>query len=127
MKNDLNYFEKTRIVSNLAATILIPLAIALVGNWYTSAIKQKELSAKYVELAIKILNKEPSEGSEEIRQWAIKIINTYSEVKIPEQLKIQLLLKPLEIKVNVDVKVDKSLDNFFDEIDQESNVDKEVK
>ena len=87
MKNDLNYFEKTRIVSNLAATILIPLAIALVGNWYTSAIKQKELSAKYVELAIKILNKEPSEGSEEIRQWAIKIINTYSEVKIPEQLK----------------------------------------
>jgi hypothetical protein len=119
MKNDLNSWEKSRILGNLIATILIPVVIVLVANWYTSAMKERELSIKYVELAIGILREEPKKDSEDIRIWAVDIVNTYSKVKISKSLKEKLLLESIKIKV------DKALDDFFNDIDAaEKELDK---
>lgn len=117
MADDPNSYEKIRVFGNLAATILIPLVIALVANWYTSAIKERELSAKYITLAIGILREEPKKGSEEIRKWAIDIVNMYSKVKISKTLKEKLLIEPINITIDVNVKVDKELDDVFNDID----------
>ena len=121
MASNPNSYEKIRVLGNLAATILIPLVIALVANWYTSAIKDRELSAKYITLAIGILREEPKKGSEEIRKWAIDTVNMYSKVKISKTLKEKLLIEPINITVDVNVKVDKELDGVFNDIDPVNN------
>ena len=121
MASNPNSYEKIRVLGNLAATILIPLVIALVANWYTSAIKDRELSAKYITLAIGILREEPKKGSEEIRKWAIDTVNMYSKVKISKTLKEKLLIEPINITVDVNVKVDKELDGVFNDVDPADN------
>jgi len=39
-------WEKARAVSTIVATVVIPLAIALSGNWYGQQQKDKEIQLK---------------------------------------------------------------------------------
>lgn len=82
------------------ATILIPLAIAIVGYWVSSAIKESENRVKYIELAIGILEKPPSTDNENIRLWAIEVMDKYSEVPINEKMKLELTKSPIRATLN---------------------------
>ena len=50
--------EKTKALSIIIASLVIPIAVALSGNWYSTAIKEREVQVRYVELAINILSQE---------------------------------------------------------------------
>lgn len=52
----MNVWEKLKILS----AILVPAVIALVGHWYTSAISEREVEAKFVELGVSILQAPPT-------------------------------------------------------------------
>jgi len=52
----MNSWEKFKILS----AVLVPAAIALVGHWYTSAISEREIQAKFVELGVSILQAAPN-------------------------------------------------------------------
>jgi hypothetical protein len=88
-------WEKAKILSVIVASVFIPLAVALSGNWYAKSLKEKETQARYIELAIGILMKEPTPENEQIRKWAIDTINHYSEVPIQEPARQELLEQQL--------------------------------
>lgn len=80
----------------LLATVIIPVALALATGWVSTAIKEREVQARYVELAIGILSQEPSKQTENIRKWAIQVINFYSDVKIGDETREELLREKLQ-------------------------------
>ena len=57
---------------------------------------KREIQARYVELAIGILSQEPTKQTENIRRWAIQVINFYSDVKIGNETKDELLREKLQ-------------------------------
>ena len=87
--------ERIKTVGSLIASIAIPLVVALIGHWYTSAIKQNEIGLRYVELSVTILSQKPETHTTEIRAWAIDTINEYSIVKMSTAARDQLLKNQL--------------------------------
>ena len=88
-------WERLKILSVVLVTVIIPLAIALTGNWYATALKDKEIQTKYVELAISILSQQPTDDNKSVREWAVQIINYYSAVPIDKQTKGEFLTEKL--------------------------------
>lgn len=88
-------WDKLGALSALIASVLVPIVIVIVGNSYTSAMKHSENRVKYVELAIGILKTNPSPDTENLRAWAIKVIDNYSEVPMNDKTKDELLRRQL--------------------------------
>lgn len=68
------------LASGMAA-IAVPIAVAVLGSYYTSAAKEREVSAKFVELAVGILAKPPGDTDQGIRNWATEVLDRYSGVE----------------------------------------------
>lgn len=83
-------WEKMRIASTIIASLLIPLVIAFVSQSYTTAMKQNEISVRYVEIAISILKSPPDPATDSLRNWAIDVINHHSEVPLTSQALIEM-------------------------------------
>jgi hypothetical protein len=83
-------WDKMQAVAGLAASVLIPLAVAWVGNGYNKAIKDSENSVKYVELAITILRAEPTEGNESLKAWAVEVVNNHAAIKLSPEAQAEL-------------------------------------
>ena len=91
-------WDKLKIVG----IALIAPAVAFSGHWYSQALKEQEVRAKYVELAVDILKQETLTKKEPIRDWAIAVIDEYSKVKFSDSAKAQLETTPiLKEKLNV--------------------------
>jgi len=73
------------------ATIVIPFVLLLVGHWLTTALKQKDLAQGYVQLAVDVLKTKMPPGSEELREWAVEVLNKYSEIPLPTQARADLV------------------------------------
>jgi hypothetical protein len=101
MKEKSNNWEKLKALSAIIASVFVPVAVVLIGNFYSTAIKNSETRARYIELAVDILKEEPSENKTNIRKWAINLINYYSEVDLDDQTKNELLQDPLLEQVSV--------------------------
>jgi hypothetical protein len=84
-------WDKIPAVSALLASVLVPIVLAVIGNAYTNAVKQSENKVKYTELAISILKDKPSQETQDVRAWAIDVINQYSGVPMSAKAKNQLL------------------------------------
>ncbi|MDR6300632.1 hypothetical protein [Mesonia maritima] len=95
MNNKKDFWEKLKSISVMIASIFVPLAVILIGNWYSSALKESEIQVRYVELAVDILKENPSDNKSNMRGWAVDLINSYSEIKIDEQTRNELLKAPL--------------------------------
>ena len=54
-------WDKAKAVSTILASVVIPVAVAFVGNSYSNALKEREFQIRYVELALQILAKEPND------------------------------------------------------------------
>jgi hypothetical protein len=90
-------WEMLKAVAALLGAVLIPVVIAYVGNAHNAAIKEQELRAHYVEIAVSILMEEATEETGSVRQWAIDVINSYSEIPMTEETRRYLLSKELPI------------------------------
>ncbi|NCA71546.1 MAG: hypothetical protein EOM91_15955 [Sphingobacteriia bacterium] len=80
----MNGWQKLESISKIIAALMIPLAVAYLGNQVATANKQRESETKFVELATAILANEPhpdqSEESKDLRRWAVAVIDRYSGV-----------------------------------------------
>jgi len=88
-------WDKWHIVINCIAILLVPILVAYFGSKINTAIKDKEISQKYVELAIGLLKVDPDKESPALREWAINIVNGNSPVRINEKVREELKRKPL--------------------------------
>jgi|GEM_PF-6172916 len=75
-----DYIERTLKV---VALIAIPVVVAIVGYFIQGALQARELARDYTKLAIGILQDKTS--SKHLRHWAIRVLNTNSEIKLPTE------------------------------------------
>lgn len=81
----INNWQKLDYISKAIAAVFIPVAVAFLANEIASANKQREAEVKFVELAVTILTEAPrtdenAKADQEIRGWAVKILDAYSGV-----------------------------------------------
>lgn len=88
-------WDKWHIIANSVAILLVPALVGFFGYQINAAIKDKEISQKYVEVAIGILRGDPDKESLALREWAINIINANSPVKLDPKVREELKRKPL--------------------------------
>ncbi|QSV46224.1 hypothetical protein [Geobacter benzoatilyticus] len=89
-------WDKADIIAKIFATLLVPVVLATAGIYYNNAMKvkeqlqkDKEISLKNIEIAVGILNAKPTNQNQSLRDWAIKTINIYSEIKLsPNAMKL---------------------------------------
>jgi hypothetical protein len=76
-------FEGLKNLASAVAVVAVPIVVASVGSYYTTATKEREVSGKFVELAVQILSKEPTKTDTDarIRTWATTILDQYSGVR----------------------------------------------
>lgn len=77
------------------AAVVIPVVLAIVGNWYSQAIKEREIQGRYVELALSILKEPADPNNQNIRKWALLVIDRYSGVPLDLRSKEELASAPL--------------------------------
>jgi hypothetical protein len=90
---------KLSVLSGFLASVLVPIAIAVVGNWYTNAIKDRETTIserdqkirqetfdrEWVQLGLEILRDPDTKPN--IRKWGVQIVSHYAEVKMEDDVK----------------------------------------
>lgn len=80
-------WQKLEVLSKVVAAVLIPVAVAYLGNQVAVSNKQRDSEVKFVELATAILRQEPianqSEDAASLRQWAVAVIDRFSGVPMP--------------------------------------------
>lgn len=84
-------WDKLTALSALIASVLVPIVLAVVGQAYTSTLKESENRVKYTELAISMLKDKPTPETQDVRAWAIDVVNQYSGVPMSAQVREQLL------------------------------------
>jgi hypothetical protein len=92
-------WDKLSIFSGFLASVAVPVVIAVVGNWYTTAIKQQEVEIsnrdqnirqqafdrEWVQVGLSIL-RDADTGSN-VRAWGVKIVSAYAKVPMEEDTK----------------------------------------
>ncbi len=68
-------WKKINVLTGVVATLIIPITVIVIGNSFSTAIKDKEIKLKYVELAIDILNK-GDQSNERTKKWAIWVFRS---------------------------------------------------
>ncbi len=86
-------WDKWKIV----LTILTPIAIIFSGYFIKVtlqkneiAVRNVEISVKFIEIATDILSDKPTEDNIELRNWAIQILKKYSPIEITPEVEKQL-------------------------------------
>ena len=80
-KEKLSPSERFRNIALGIAGVISSVLIPLLGLYYTSRDKEREVSKGFVEIATKILSDKPSDENKPLRQWAIALIDNYSAVR----------------------------------------------
>jgi len=79
-------WEGVGAVVEMVSKILIPIVLGVIGLALNSALKEKDVGVKMVELAVGILRVDPAttdvRQATELRDWAIRVIEHYSEVPL---------------------------------------------
>lgn len=95
-------WDKLAILSGFLASVLVPVALAVVGNWYTNAIKDRETTIserdqkirqdtfdrEWVQLGLEILR--APDTTENVRKWGVQIVSHYASVKMEDEAKAEL-------------------------------------
>jgi hypothetical protein len=95
-------WDKLEIFSKFLGALLVPILVGVVGFYTNNVIKDKdrsqkdkEISQRYIEIAVGILSAKPTSENQSLRDWSIQTINKYSEIKFsPAVIKV-LKEKPL--------------------------------
>ena len=89
-------WDKMTAASALVASVLIPMALLIVGNTFSQRQRDAENALKYTELAVQILRSEPTVQTGALRDWAVEVLAKHAPVplsaKAQDELKAQKVL-----------------------------------
>lgn len=83
-----------KIIQSIATTlslIIIPIVVGFMANNYQAEMSRQKLNSEYITLAINILKDEPNKNNQELRRWAVQVIDYYSEIKLSQPVKDNLV------------------------------------
>lgn len=84
------------------AAVAVPIAAAWISNTYSETSKDREIRARYVELAISILREQPSKENSPLRNWAVSVVNEYTTIPFSEAVKDELLTTAIPASPPID-------------------------
>jgi hypothetical protein len=100
--NDRSVLAWSRVAANVGV-LLAPFVVAIVGGCYTNAVRDAEIRARYVEVAVAILRENPSDKAGDktqtpkIREWAMDVINQLSPIPLSQEARSELRARPLPV------------------------------
>ncbi len=62
--------------------VLIPVAVTVIGVVFANSNATREVNAKMIDVAARILSDPPNDSNRTIRQWAAEMMKRYSEVPL---------------------------------------------
>jgi len=83
-------WDKLQILANCIALVLL----GILGTFFESSFKSRELNLKYISLAVEVLRLKPEATPTNLRKWAIDIVNRYSSVPLPSDAQKELMTNP---------------------------------
>jgi len=130
----LDNWEKLKISANVVAAVFIPVVLAIFGNSYTKAIKEREVQGRFVELAVNILSQSPDEKNHNLRAWATKVIDEYSGVPLDSTTKRDLIENLRIVRTSMftdagfrDMSVERRIDEIIILDTQSEDIEAEIK
>lgn len=78
-------------IAQIGSAVAIPVILALIGYFVQSSLADAGLKKDYVQMALGVLKEQPTKENEQLREWAIAVLDKNSPVAIPTKLKSQLL------------------------------------
>lgn len=82
--------DKIQSIASIASAVAIPIVIAIVGWWVQSSMSNESIKKDYVQMAIGILNSPERQKDEEMRKWAVAILNENAPIPFSQDLKDKL-------------------------------------
>ncbi len=76
------FLDKIEQMSRIVGTLAIPVAVAFAGWLIQRQLAMQNISRDYVQLAVAILKEPKKEGGEELRGWAVDLLNAHSPIKL---------------------------------------------
>jgi hypothetical protein len=76
-------WDKVAVFGNVISATVVASAVGLAGHWISLNIGNRDLDVKVMTLAVDILREEPDQTGEDIRRWAVQILEEFSGVPIP--------------------------------------------
>jgi hypothetical protein len=67
----------------VTAAIALPVALALIGYWFTASQAEAANRIKYIEIAVSILQSKPTESKGALREWAIEVLEKSAVEYVP--------------------------------------------
>jgi peptidoglycan L-alanyl-D-glutamate endopeptidase CwlK len=104
--------SKIKDIAIAVSSVISAVAIPVVGYWVSSAVKNKEIEGKFVELAVTILKEEPKASQLNLRQWATEIINHYSGISLSKEAASDLINRTVIPSPNLDVRTASNLERL---------------
>ncbi len=90
MKLEKDYLDKVQSIFAIVSSVAIPIVIALVGWWVQASISNESIKKDYVQMAISILKDTGNKKDEEIRKWAVAILDKNSPIPFSRDLRDKL-------------------------------------
>jgi hypothetical protein len=90
MPSNADRLEFWKQIAQIASAVAVPVVLALVGYFVQSSLADAGLKKDYVQMALGVLKDQPTKENEELREWAIAVLDKNSPVSIPQKLKSQL-------------------------------------
>ena len=75
--------------------IFLPLVLLYLGHLYKDIESKRGIHEKYVEIALDILRDGDDSRNQDLRKWAIEVIDEYSEVPFHDDVKSYLMKSEL--------------------------------
>jgi hypothetical protein len=85
-------WDKAGVISGFLSGVLIPAAVAIVGVWLSSTLKNRELNVEYVKVAVGVLQvRDTALEVRGLRTWAAAVLDKLGPVPIPATLRDSLI------------------------------------
>ena len=107
-------WDKMTAASALVASVLIPVALLLVGSMFSQKLKDAENALKYTELAVQILRSEPTSQTGALRDWAVEVLAKHAPVPLSTRAQDELKTQKVSwVPVNPNIPVDYRSVEYF--------------
>ena len=82
-----DFWDKYRIFTTGVAVAVTPFVVGIIGHFVTMNIGSRDNEIKMSELAVEILSAEPEKSTSSLRNWAIDVLDVFSGVPMPEDVR----------------------------------------
>ena len=99
MKMEQDSLNKIQSIATILSLIAIPIVIATVGWYVQASISTEGIKKDYVQIAIGILKDNEKQKDDELRKWAVSVLDKNSPVPFSKNLRIKLEAGEIFVKI----------------------------